>query len=614
MTGDPSPTDAADRPTNRVRILPEHVANCIAAGEVVERPASVVKEFVENSLDAGARRVEVEIVRGGRRLVRVVDDGSGMSRDEALLALERHATSKIRCVEDIDAIRTLGFRGEALPSIVAVSRFVLRTRETDALAGTEIRVSGGKLYDVNEAGTPAGTLVEARDLFFNLPARRKFLRSVPTETAQVVHAVTMHALAHPGVAFRLVSEGRPVLDLEPAADIEDRIREIFGADTLAELVRFERDDPAANVGGYAGRPSLTRANRSEQRIFVNGRPVESRAVGYAIGEAYRTLVMKGRYPVVLLFLDVDPARVDVNIHPAKREVRFRDSIQVQRAVLETIRAALQRAGCAPRPTDLDDVGGPIPPRSPASPSTTPATDPQPPPAAVYPAQSEIPTAPPLPGVDAPRPVAGRAPPPSPVPAGTTSFGLHILGTIAELYVVAESDQGLVLIDQHAAHERVLFDRLRRQLAGEPAASQRLLMPHTVEFDARDASYLQKHLETLRRMGFEVGEFGPKAFLVEALPPYLLNADVRQVLRDVLDELRRSGGSLTRVELDEETLARFVCRHAVKARDPLTMSELTRLLEDLQTTDLPYTCPHGRPTMILISAAELEKKFGRRGGI
>ncbi len=595
---------------NRVRILSEQVANCIAAGEVVERPASVVKELVENSLDAEAKRVEVEIVRGGRKRVRVVDNGHGMGRDDALLALERHATSKIRDVEDIESILTLGFRGEALPSIAAVSRFLLRTREEESMAGVEIRVNGGRLQDVRETGAPVGTFVEVRDLFFNLPARRKFLRSVATETGHVQQTVTMHALGHPGTAFRLVCDGRAALDLPPAADIRERIRGIYGASWIEEMIEVRREDPVVTVSGFIGKPSLTRANRSEQRFFVNGRPVDSRPLSFAVAEAYRTLVMKGRHAVVVLFLEIDPARVDVNIHPAKREVRFRDGMLVQRIVTDCLRAALSGSGISPRPAVVSGA----PPPSSFSPPPFAERRPDREPAAAA-------------GADLypPLPDAGLAPPPEEeergvVPAEestetpiTTSFGLRILGTVGDLYVVAESSEGLVLVDQHAAHERVLFDRLRRQLAGGSAPSQRLLLPQTVELDDRDAAFLRRHLETLRRFGIEIGEFGSRAFVIDALPPYLIDADLRQVLRDILDELMGGGGRISRVDLQEEDLARTVCRHAVKARDPLTGPELERLLEDLHATDLPYTCPHGRPTMILIRYEELEKKFGRRGG-
>jgi DNA mismatch repair protein MutL len=595
---------------NRIRLLPEQVANQIAAGEMVERPASVVKELVENSLDAGAARVAVAVRNGGRSVVRVTDDGIGMSRDDALLALERHATSKIARAEDLHSIRSLGFRGEALPSIAAVSRFTLTTRERGALGGTQIEVAGGRILSVQDVGAAQGTSVEARNLFFNLPARRKFLRSVPTETAHVEHIVTLCALAHPAVALQLVVDDRPVFDLAPAAQLADRLRELHGRQLCEQLapVEWEQDiggggDSArVRVHGFIGRAGVSRSDRRQQAVFVNGRPVDSRAINFALLEGYHTALMKGQYPITFLFIEIDPLLVDVNIHPAKREVRFRDERSVREAVSAAVRRALQAPGGLARP-----IAAGLPATATAAPAG-PAPRAEPPPLRLR--SEPVATASPQPLLSQLQPVT---------PAGAAAAEIHtaeqgawrILGAVGELYVVAESPEGLVLIDQHAAHERVLFEKMLKQLEAEAAPSQKLLIPLTLELEARDAVFLAGNLKTLQRLGIGISEFGEKTFLVDALPPYFPTGDLGQTFRRILDELRQVGEQIHARRLSQDRIATTVCRHAVKARDPLTGAELLALLEQLHRCELPYTCPHGRPTMIQISYAELEKKFGRR---
>lgn len=563
---------------NRIRLLPEHVANQIAAGEVVERPASVVKELVENALDADARRVVVAVKNGGRTLVRVTDDGHGMSRDDALLALERHATSKISKAEDLYSIRSLGFRGEALPSIAAVSRFTLATRERGALSGTQIEIAGGKILAVRDAGPAEGTAVEARNLFFNLPARRKFLRSVPTEAAHVEHIVTLCALAHPGVAFQLLMDEREVFNLAPATDMSGRLRELYGAQLCEQLVPVSANE-GVSVTGFVGKPGVSRADRRQQHVFVNGRPVESRGINFALLEGYHSALMKGQFPVTFLFVDIDPTLVDVNVHPTKREVRFRDEFAVRQAVVNAVRGALESKGGAPKPLPVGMASA--------------AGREEPPPSAVESrpcSQTEMP----LPEVQ------------------TEELGTwRILGVVGQLYVLAESPEGLVLIDQHAAHERVLFERMLKDLAAGAAPSQRLLLPVTLELDARDAVFLRANLAGLHKLGLGVSEFGDKTFLVDAVPPFFPTGNLGQSFRGMVDELRQAGEEIHARRLSEDKIATTVCRHAVKARDPLRGEELRSLLDQLHRCELPYTCPHGRPTMIQISYAELEKKFRRR---
>jgi DNA mismatch repair protein MutL len=588
---------------NRIRLLPEHVANQIAAGEVIERPASVVKELVENSLDAAATHLTIHIKSGGKLLVSVADDGFGMSRDDALLALERHATSKIARAEDLHSIRSLGFRGEAIPSIASVSRFQLTSRERGTLSGTQIEIAGGKIVSVKDVGTAEGTTVEVRNLFFNLPARRKFLRSEQTERAHIEHIVTLCALAHPRVAVRLVVDDRVVFNLAPSAELSARLRELYGGQLVGQLVPVGRASslsertngkaaereacPTIQVTGFVGKPGVSRRDRSQQHLFVNGRPVESKGINFALLEAYHTALMKGQYPVTFLFVDIDPNLVDVNIHPTKREVRFRDEFAVRQCVINTVREAIEPRGAPVRP--ISDRGGAFAvPSEPGEPAES-ARD------------SRHYT---QPGLES----AGVAASSEPTAEGDA---WRILGVIGQLYVLAESPEGLVLIDQHAAHERVLFEKMLRELAGDAAPSQKLLLPVTLELDARDAAFLQSNLKTLHKLGIGLSEFGDRTFLIDSLPPYFQLENLPQTFRNIVDELRQTGEEVHARRLGEDRIATTVCRHAVKAHDPLKGEELRALFRQLHQCELPYTCPHGRPTMIQISYAELEKKFRRK---
>ncbi|MSR65699.1 MAG: DNA mismatch repair endonuclease MutL [Verrucomicrobiae bacterium] len=594
---------------NRIRLLSENVANQIAAGEVVERPASVVKELLENSLDAGSTRIEIEVSNGGRSLIRVNDNGCGMSKDDALLSLERHATSKISVAEDLDTIATLGFRGEAIPSIAAVCRFHMITREHDAGTGTAIHISGGKLHEVKEVGAPAGTTIEVRNLFFNLPARRKFLRSPPTEMAHINHIVTLHALAHPQVSFWLKQDDHIVFDVAPCKNLLDRIRELYGAQLCQELLPVQHQAVGVKISGFIGKPGVSRADRSQQHTFVNGRPVDSKTINFGLFEGYHTALMRGRYPVAFVFVEVDPGEVDVNIHPAKREVRFRDDREVRAVVVEAVRRAIEPAQVgAPKELRIEDGGSKMGVPTVAS-TLIEVSQP-----VIPPSQSSSPQTASL------FPTSILHPPPSTPKLSTqhsalsttsSAFDLRLLGVIGDLYVIAESKEGLVLVDQHAAHERVLFEQMLKRNDSQPVPSQKLLMPETIETDHRDAAFLRENLETLQHMGIGIHEFGDRTFAIDALPPFFKKGNFRQLFRNIVDELREAGRDVPRGRLSEQMVATTVCRHAVKANDPLKTEELIRLLGDLQRCDLPYTCPHGRPTMIQLSYTELEKKFGRK---
>jgi len=686
---------------NRIRLLSEQVANQIAAGEVVERPASVVKELVENALDARAERITVEIVAGGRSLVRVTDDGLGMSRDDALLCLERHATSKIRLAEDLSAIATMGFRGEALPSIASVSRFTLTTRERESGSpeGAQVAVNGGRIAEVKAAGGAPGTCVEVRQLFFNLPARRKFMRTEETEAAHVQHYLTLAALAYPEVAFTFHKDGRLVWQLPgqksgPAISsrleaLHERLRALLGeekllpvnfAAALDESVAAGEDDifetaqpagggPAAlaespvppatlRVWGFIGAPGVSRATRDGQHLFVNRRPVENRGLNYALMEGYHTALMKGRYPVCCLLLDIDPAAVDVNIHPAKREVKFHREFEVRRRVRQAIHETLLAYHTEPegpakpvvpamtapaaRQSVLPHFPGPLRPEADEAPAAPAAESPPlrlgfaPSPVAVAstPAPGTQPPTPTPAGAATRPPVAATATlvlPPAPVaPAFGTNEGvapaavrpaggpvpllnvpLRLVGVVGRLYVVLESDRGLVLLDQHAAHERILFEQMMARIEANTAApSQKLLLPETIELPPRDAQFLREQLPALTRLGVGLSEFGERTFLLDALPPFVKVPDSRRFVFDLVDELRAAGREVNLARLGELTVAKTVCRHAVKANDPLGGPELDNLVEDLRRCAMPYTCPHGRPTLIEMNYRELEKKFGR----
>jgi DNA mismatch repair protein MutL len=609
---------------SRIRLLPEILASQVAAGEVVERPASVVKELVENSIDAGARKIEVSIRRGGISLVRVVDDGCGMDRDDALLSLERHATSKIRTAADLAAIATLGFRGEALPSIASVSRFRLTTREADAIAGTEIIVAGGRIETVRDGGEAPGTQVEVRSIFYNLPARRKFLRSENTESRNIEHQLHLQATGHPEIAFAFVRDDRIALQLPAAAGLLERIRDLHGSELVERLLPVEEPSVSARIRirGLIGQAGVSRQSRTQQLVFVNGRAIESPVLTAALREGYHTALMKGQFPVTFLFLDLDPSAVDVNVHPAKREVRFRDPAGVREAVVATIRKTLesgrrdwqqqfQRPPATMAPTE-GVVGSTIVP-GPAEAQAGRGDSPNRPGdwvnrpyLATRPQFIEPPISPVIPSED-----AGVAPTEGAVDIASAGRQFQIIGILNKLYVLMENESGLVLVDQHAAHERILFEELRRRMEEQGVPSQRLLLAQTFELAPRDAEWVERNAATLQKMGIGIEPFGQNAFKIDSLPTFLDVSDPVSFMRKVIDGLKSASNGSSPLRLGEDMIAKTVCRHAVKANDPLGYLEVEKLITDLLECDLPYCCPHGRPTMIQISLAELEKKFGRK---
>ena len=607
---------------SRIHLLPEEVASQVAAGEVIERPASVVKELVENSIDAGSTRIEVKIRRGGVSTITVTDDGTGMDRDDALLCLERHATSKIRSGHDLAAISTLGFRGEALPSIASVSRFRLATRERDALAGTEVLVNGGKIETVRDGGDAPGTQIEVRSLFYNLPARRKFLRSENTESSHVEQQLHLQAIGHPEIGFVYVNDERTIHQLPAAANLIDRIRDLNGTALAEQLLEIPADTlDGISLRGFIGKPGVSRSTRSQQIVFINGRAVENTTVHYALREGYHTALMKGQYPVTFLFIEMDPAVVDVNVHPAKREVRFRDPAAVREVVVENIRKTIEtgRAGWSRTfsPAPAQPVAPPLP-LAETLPliesheqvslrrdwSSLPLTRRKSPPSRTS-----------RRNIARTEPSAARPPAFSFAQAKkekSAAENFRILGVLGKLYVLMENETGLVLVDQHAAHERILFEELRRRMEDQGVPCQRLLIPLTIQVSPRDHDWILQNTATLQKMGIAIEQFGAGTFKIDALPQFIRTPDPLQLVRDIIDELRQTSAQTSKLRLGEDVIATTVCRHAVKANDYLREPELVRLIQDLLACELPYCCPHGRPTMIQISYGELEKKkFGRK---
>ena len=571
---------------SKISRLPSDLANQIAAGEVVERPASAVKELVENAVDAGARRIAIHVELGGKKLVRVEDDGEGMEPEDARLAIERHATSKIGRAEDLAAIVTLGFRGEALPSIASVSHFLLRTRARGRPSGTEVRVNGGVVSSVVEVAAADGTVVEVADLFYNLPARQKFLKSDAAESAQVSRITTQLALAYPEVGFTLTSAGRTVLQCPPAAGLRDRLYQIYGE--RDDLLGVGKEAGGLRISGYAAALTEQGPTRGVQNIFVNRRIVKDRTIAHAIIEAYSVASIKERSPEVHLFLEMAPDTVDVNVHPTKAEVRFRNQSLVHEVVRRALQETLARgeapelqlrsvaAGVDPAAQTLPDVlgGGQFPSRwmPAASPGAAPA-------AGVSP----------LPG--GPRPM---------IP----------LGQFRDTFIVAVDDEGVAIIDQHVAHERVLFERVMQRLTGGPLESQRLLVPILIDLPLAGRETLLSRSSEVARLGFDVESFGETTVKVSAVPAMLDAGDCAKALVALADDLEGLDRGADVQEALRRIAATTACHAAVKANDPLTYEKMTHILDELRATAYSTVCPHGRPVMLRLTRREIEKNFER----
>ncbi len=587
-----------------IQILPAEVASQIAAGEVVERPASVVKELVENSLDAGASFITISIEGAGQRLVEVIDDGCGIPADELALAVERHATSKLTAAADLFNIQTLGFRGEALASIGSVSNLTLISRTAQSSVGAKLRMEGGQLLSLQPAGAPKGTTVRVENLFYNVPARLKFLKSEATERRWIDNLVVRYALAYPNVRFHLVQDRRPALQTSGRGELREILVALYGADAARQMLEVNLIDEGMRIGGFISPPSLTRSHRRDIFFYVNGRPVQDGALSAALLKGYHTLLMVGRYPLGAIFIEMSPNAVDVNVHPTKAEVRFRQPEQVFAALQSAVRRALLAHSPAP------GLNVPLPW---GAGDRTPSTfvgqiDP-----GWITQEKYAPTGEPNEPQDANMPISETP------PVGTSSQPtlpgqriplLRPIGQIAAAYLAAEGPDGLYLIDQHAAHERVLFERfLAQRSTGVP--SQALLQPAAVHLSAAEARLLADQLPTLTSLGFQVEPFGPGVFLVRAIPALLAHSNPEDALRALVENFEEDETPLQ--ALHEELIIARVCkRAAVKAGAILSMEEQRALLFDLEACQSPRTCPHGRPTMIHLSVDLLERQFGRKG--
>jgi DNA mismatch repair protein MutL len=683
---------------SKIRVLPDHISNLIAAGEVVERPASVAKELVENAIDAGATRIVIDVESGGRRLLKIIDDGEGMIRDDAILAFERHATSKIRSAEDLNGIATLGFRGEALASIASVARVELVTRTDDSSAGTRVVIEGGRMRDVKDAAHPRGTTIAVRDLFFNTPARRKFLRSEATESYHLTNLVTHYALAHPELNFTLTNNGRETLRVAAARDLRERAFQIFGAQFLDGLLEVNNavSEPTetsfslpqiARVRGFVSAPRERRTSRDAQFLFVNGRFVRDRLIGRALSEGYRSILPHGVYPVALLFVDVPLEEVDVNVHPAKTEVRFRRAAAIADAVREAVRAALASAGYAPpienraaegqRPDEarIDDSDNQITPADVAESEPVVRAEPAKPPLTLRPAPQQermgfgfatavekdnaAMTSPEArvsePGaiatgssdslgaghslsraanddlqnlpittqqpVDPVATAPGSDTPPLPpldsaikfvreVPVESLSSNIRPLGQLEESFIIATDDEGLLLIDQHVAHERVLFDKYRTLESARRPESQQLLIPETFDLTPAQAAAFDHVAEELESYGFELMRLSGRTVAIKSTPADLPASEARNVLAEVLDTVDSEKKGAARATLRDEIAASLACHAAIKVNMPLAPEKMRWLIDRLLTTSSPTTCPHGRPVILRLATQDILKGFHR----
>jgi DNA mismatch repair protein MutL len=604
----------------RIHRLPSDLANQIAAGEVVERPASIVKELVENAIDADARRVTITIEYGGKRLVRVEDDGFGMDRDDARLAIERHATSKLHRAEDLAAIATLGFRGEALPSIASVSHFTLRTRARGQESGSAIRVDAGSVASVTEAGMPEGTRIDVEEVFYNLPARRKFLKSDGAESAHVSRTVTQLALSAPAIGFTLISAGRRLLECPPVVGLADRLYQLYGEPD--DLVRVEKQAAGVRITGYVAGLAETGPRRGPQNIFINGRMVRDKTITHAIIDAYSAASIKERSPEVHLFIEMPLDAVDVNVHPSKAEVRFREGALIHELVRRALGEALGR-GPAPAlvltpPAEVGGVPGQtmtLPgvlasgyypsrwmPEGAAAPSSEAAGSGLQPAGAVGPGDSSAPLA----GQGLPS--AAWSPQPGAAPPSIRP--MIPLGQFRDTFIIAVDDEGIAIIDQHVAHERVLFERTMERLTAGRLPSQRLLHPLLLDLTPDGRQALVAHAADLERLGFEVEEFGGDSVRVCATPALLDAESAAAAVRALAQDLE----GLDRGARVEETLKRIAatiaCHAAVKANDPLSYDKMVHILAELRATAYSTICPHGRPVMLRLTRREVEKNFGR----
>ncbi len=587
-----------------IRLLDLHTVNQIAAGEVVERPASVVKELVENALDAGAKRIDIELVDSGKTLIRVFDDGTGMDLDDARQALQRHATSKIRSVDDLQEVTSLGFRGEALPSIASVSRMTLSTTRADGLRAV-LKVEDSVINQPKGSAGPKGTEILVEDLFYNTPARLKFLKSPTTELGQSLDHVSRYAIAYPHVAFQLVHNGQIGLKTSGSGDMQEAISDVWGRDMARSLAEVRLDAAGMTLTGFVSPPHITKPNRAFQYVFVNGRPVRTRTLTAAIDQAFRDLTPDKRFPLLVLMIDIDPSKVDVNVSPTKSEVKFQYEGQAFDAIRIALKSALMDHGMMPNAAGVAAANEALAAtRTPTVETVDYRSFSQPNPSA-FDSTTALFEAP---MVDVPIPMFQKAD--KALPFVTLLDGLRVIGQAMNTFIIAETKHGLVIIDQHVAHERILYEYLCGIRGSAAIEKQALLVPQTLHLDRRSALLLRERLQEVIDVGFDLDPFGGESYVVRAVPAAIKNKDPLRVLRDVVDELVEASVTRRLVPTREQIWITSSCKMAVKAGDPLSHAEMEKLIVDLATTENPYLCPHGRPITITLARDALLKMFKR----
>lgn len=602
----------------KIKLLDSNTINKIAAGEVVERPASVVKELVENSIDAGAKRIEVEIQNGGKSLIRVTDDGAGMSRDDAALSVRRHATSKLTTAADLIQISTLGFRGEALPTIAAVSKFTLQTRRADDELGTKLLINGGKLSDTHEIGCRVGTTILVEDLFFNTPARLKFLKATPTEASKISDYVVKLALSRPEIAFRFINGSRNTLSTPGNGNVLDTLSAIYGTDLTAALLTLQADAEALTLRGYVTKPNMLKSYRSWQTLIVNGRIVENRMIAKALDEAYKSLIPKTGFPFALIKIDVPQNSIDVNVHPQKIEIKFEDEGRIFKAVYHAVREAIEgkqevkdlsEVAATPEVPQLKQINLVEVPED--KPSKLSEHKPAPQDDLDFEmslTKSSVPPKTPAPvkKLEPPK----KSEPPKKIPKPEKILELEPIGQVARCYIVAQSGNDLYIVDQHAAHERILFDKLSGYAERIPA--QGLLIHRVLKFDSREAELIEKNLALFAELGFTMEPSGENEFRVTEVPLDAADTDAENLLRGIVEEIFNGIKDADDIakKIRRAVLATTACKVAIKAGQELNARQMEILLNELAATPHPHTCPHGRPTIIKFSSGDLAKMFKR----
>jgi DNA mismatch repair protein MutL len=613
----------------KIHRLDETTINKIAAGEIVERPASVIKELVENSIDAGATRIEIEIRNGGRQLIKIVDNGCGMEQEDAILAIERHSTSKISASEDLWSLHTLGFRGEALPSVAAVSRFEITTKPRTQQLGTYLEMDAGLLKKVKQVGAPDGTTIMVHDLFYNTPARLKYLKTIPTETGYISEIVARLALGYPGISFRLLHQQYELLFTPGNGNQEETIVAVFGKEIAREMITISHEENGLKIGGYYGKPSIARNNRNHEIFFVNGRYFHSRTLSAAVEKAFHTLLPIARYPFVIMFVEIDPSLVDVNVHPSKQEVRFAHESEIFKPVYNSIHNSLKYHSFIADWAAPDYGANPklsissVPPRLPASQTlqSVPLRYTE-----FMENQTDIPAVAEKAAASSGKAPFSAAAPPLPEnggpafpnvanPGEQTRSGLPEMFQIypnpfLNTYIIASDLKGLLIIDQHAAHERILYEKFLNQAKTE-LGTQSLLIPLTLNLNLSQYKLIAERLTFFREIGFDLETFGGKTIIVRGVPLTLLNYDYEQIILDLIEQYMNFKSFKDPAEIKEAFLITMSCRTAVKAGDKLKPEEITNLVNELFKCDNPYTCPHGRPTIFRMTTEELTKKFLRR---